>query len=131
MQYVIESPDINLQETIMKISGEDFHACYQCGECTSGCPAAFMMDIVPNQINAMLQLGDFQKVLDSKSIWICVACFECSTRCPNNIDISKINEALRQINIRKNVDLFHIEEVATTGEFPTVALVASFRKLTA
>ena len=89
------------------------------------------MDILPNQINAYLQAGEFEKVLESKAIWVCVACFECGTRCPHKIDIAKINEALRQIKIRKNMDLYNIWEVASTGEFPTVALVASFRKFTA
>jgi len=131
MEVHLKEPSPELREKIMKISGEDYYRCYQCGECTSGCPAADKMDIMPNQINMLLQLGEFQKVLSSKTIWICVACFECGTRCPKNIDIAKINEALRQVNIRQNIDLFNIWEAVKNEEFPTVALVASFRKFTA
>ena len=131
MELVLSKHKEDLREKIMYISGEDFYRCYQCGECSAGCPAADKMDILPNQINAHLQAGEFEKVLESKAIWVCVACFECGTRCPHKIDIAKINEALRQIKIRKNMDLYNIWEVASTGEFPTVALVASFRKFTA
>ncbi len=131
MQASLTGHKKEIEEKIMSISGENFYRCYQCGECSSGCPAGFEMDILPNQINANLQIGEFEKVLQSKTIWICVACFECGTRCPHNIDIARINEALRQIKIRKNMDLFNIWDVANTGEFPTVALVASFRKFTA
>lgn len=131
METVIREPSAELQEKIMEISGEDYYACYQCGECTSGCPAADRMDIMPNQINMLLQIGDFETVLASKTIWVCVACFECGTRCPRGVDIAKINEAMRQLKIRKNMDLFNIWEIASSGEFPAVALVASFRKFTA
>lgn len=131
MEVEIKEPSVELRDKIIEISGEDYHRCYQCGECTSGCPAAGEMDIMPNQVNMLLQSGDFERVLESKTIWLCVACFQCATRCPRGVDLSKINEALRQIKIRKNMDLFNIWEVASTGEFPAVALVASFRKFTA
>ena len=131
MEVVIKKGDAELERKIMDISGEDFYRCYHCGECSSGCPAAFQMDILPNQINALLQVGEFEKVLESQTIWLCVACFECVTRCPHNIDIAKINEALRQIKIRKNIDLFNIWDIIKKETFPTVALVASFRKFTA
>jgi heterodisulfide reductase subunit C2 len=131
MEIVMKEPNAAMAEKIQKLSGENYYKCYQCGECTSGCPAADRMDILPNQINMLLQTGDFETVLNSKTIWVCVACFECGTRCPKKVDISKINEALRQINIRANMDLYNIWEVAGSGEFPTVALVAAFRKFTA
>ena len=131
MEVELKEPSSELRDKVMDISGEDFYRCFQCGECTSGCPAADKMDIMPNQVNMLLQTGDFDTLLESQTIWLCVACFECVTRCPRGIDLAKINEALRQIKIRKNMDLFNIWEVASTGEFPAVALVASFRKFTA
>ncbi len=131
MEVLLKEPSSEIRDKIMELSGEDYYACYQCGECSSGCPAAEHMDILPNQVNMLLQTGDFDTVLESNTIWLCVACFECGTRCPRGVDIAKINEALRQIKIRQNMDLFNIWEVASSGEFPTVALVASFRKFTA
>lgn len=130
MEITLKKTDITLRDKILKISGEDFNKCYQCGMCTSGCPVADEMDIMPNQVNMMLMLGQFEELLNSQTIWICVACFECGERCPHNIDLAKINEALREIKIRENIDLFNIWETASTGEFPTIALVASFRKFT-
>ena len=31
--------------------------CYQCGKCTAGCPVAERMDVLPNQIVRLVQLG--------------------------------------------------------------------------
>ncbi len=117
---IISETHSEIAEKIKAISGEDYNKCYQCGECTSGCPAADEMDIMPNQLNMLLQTGNFDRVLTSRMVWLCVACFECGTRCPRGIDIA-----------RQNMDLFNIWEVASKEEFPTVALVASFRKFTA
>ncbi len=123
--------DERLRERIDKIAASNFMKCYQCGMCSSGCPSIDEMDILPNQINMFLMLGQYDRVLESKSIWACVACFECAERCPQGVDLSKINEALRQIKIRRNMDLFNIWEVVGKEELPTIALVASFRKFTA
>lgn len=131
METILKEPSEELRQKIMDISGEDYYHCFQCGTCTSGCPAAGQMDILPNQINMLLQLGEFKRVLESQTIWTCVACFECGERCPKGVRICKINEALRQIKIRKNIDRYNIWEKATTGEYPTIVLVASFRKFTA
>lgn len=130
MKTAIRTPEDLLGERIKEISGEDYMGCYQCGECSSGCPSADEMDILPNQVNMALQKGQFRRVLDSKTIWICVACYQCGTRCPHGIDIAKINEACRQIVLRENVDLFEMWDERHLDEFPAIALVASFRKLT-
>lgn len=131
METLLKPPNEAIREKILKISGEDYYKCYQCGECSSGCPSAERMDILPNQTNMLLMNGQFERVLESKTIWVCVACFECGERCPHGIDIAKIHEALRQIKIRKNFDSFNIREAVEKEVFPTVALVASFRKFTA
>lgn len=79
------------------ISGETFSHCYQCGKCSAGCPISFEMDYLPNQIIRMVQLGMKEAVLQSKTIWLCVSCITCTTRCPRNIDIAEIMDALRRM----------------------------------
>lgn len=49
-----------------------------------------------------VQLGLKDKVLDSKSIWMCLSCSTCSLRCPNNIDVATIMETLRHMARREN-----------------------------
>lgn len=78
-------------------SGQNVSTCYQCGNCTAGCPAAFVYDRQVNQIMRGVQLGLKQQVLASDSLWFCLGCSMCSLRCPNEIDVAGVMETLRHI----------------------------------
>ena len=102
-----------LEET-KKRSGEELSLCYQCLKCTAGCPTAPYMDIRPNNIIRMIQMGMKGEVLGSSAIWLCVSCETCGTRCPNKIDIGVLMDALREMAIEekvpakeKNIHLLH------------------------
>jgi len=84
-------------------SGESVSRCYQCRKCTNGCPAAFAMDLKPNQVMRAVQLGLEDEVLRSKTIWVCASCQACTTRCPNDIDIAHVMDTLRQLSRRAGV----------------------------
>ena len=97
-----------------KRSGQDLSLCYQCLKCTAGCPTAPCMDIRPNNIIRMIQMGMKEAVLGSSAIWFCVSCETCGTRCPNEIDIGVLMDALREMAIdegipakEKNIHLLH------------------------
>lgn len=81
----------------------DFRHCYQCGKCTAGCPVAFTMDVAPNQIIRMLQLGLIQEALNSETIWLCASCSTCSTRCPKNVDLARVMDRLRMIALQQGI----------------------------
>ena len=89
--------DANFLREVEARSGQNIAACYQCGNCTAGCPAGFVYDRQVNQIMRGLQLGLKDEVLGSRSIWLCLSCATCSLRCPNNIDVSGVMEALRHM----------------------------------
>ena len=118
---------------VEELSGESIYACYQCGKCSAGCPSISEMDISPNEIIRLVQLGEEKEVLNSKTIWICASCFTCVTRCPKGVDLAKIMESLRQINLRKNVD--YVSPLSIPKEIlsqvPQIALVSSLRKFSA
>jgi len=126
----------NTQDPIIKkiedISGQNVMACYHCGKCSAGCPIASLMDLQPNQIIRMVQLGQVDEALGSRTIWLCASCFTCATRCPKGVDLSKIMEALRVICLRKGKD--HVELSRPGTELPEDApqqlLVSSSRKYT-
>jgi heterodisulfide reductase subunit C len=81
--------------------GENLRLCYQCLKCTVGCPTAPHMDFNPNTIVRMIQLGLKREVLESNAIWLCVSCETCGTRCPNEIDIGLLMDALREMSLEE------------------------------
>lgn len=90
-------------KTLQKDCGEKISHCYQCGKCSAGCPIAYQMDYLPNQIMRMVQLGMEKQVLSSKTIWLCASCLTCTARCPREIDIAEIMDYLRRQAYKKQV----------------------------
>jgi heterodisulfide reductase subunit C2 len=114
---------------IETISGESLLACNQCGKCSAGCPVAFSMDLLPNQVIRLAQLG-VSDVLDSKTIWTCAACLTCVSRCPKGIDLPRVMEAMRVVKMQK--DGSHMTELdlipENLSELPQLAIIGGFRK---
>ncbi len=75
----------------------DTSDCYQCGKCTAGCPVSQRMDLPPTRLIRLLQLGDQAAAVRARSIWQCVSCQTCSTRCPQSVDCAGIMDELRQL----------------------------------
>jgi heterodisulfide reductase subunit C len=71
--------------------------CYHCHKCTAGCPVAYKMTYGPDRLLRLVQLGHKERLLTSPDIWLCASCETCGTRCPNEIDIAAVVDALRQI----------------------------------
>jgi heterodisulfide reductase subunit C2 len=114
------------------ISGETLLACNQCGKCSAGCPVAFSMDLLPNQVIRLAQLG-IEQVLESRTIWTCAACLTCVARCPKGIDLPRVMEALRIIQMERSGSQMEPPELAPelVAELPQLAIIGSFRKHTA
>lgn len=118
-------------QLLERMSGEDLSKCYQCGNCSGGCPVAFAMDVSPHHIIRLLQLGQEDAVLKANTMWLCVSCLQCYSRCPKFVDLSKILEALRQVGLRKGIDHIAVKKlpVDLLAKSPQQTLVAGFRKL--
>ncbi len=114
---------------VQAISGENLFACNQCGKCSAGCPLSFQMDILPNQVIRLLQLG-LEDSLDSQAIWTCAACLTCVTRCPKGIDLPRIMEALRLVQMQRSGARLEVDELSPdqVSELPQIAVVSGFRK---
>lgn len=89
--------DPSFTREVEKRSGQDITTCYQCGNCTAGCPAGFVYDRQVNQIMRGVQLGLKDLVLSSDSLWLCLGCSMCSLRCPNMIDVAGVMDTLRDM----------------------------------
>ena len=73
--------------------------CMQCMKCGVGCPIAFAMDYNPTQIIRMAILGLKEEVLSSHTIWLCSACETCTTRCPMEIDVAGVMDAIKELAV--------------------------------
>lgn len=113
----------------------DVRDCYQCGNCSAGCPAAFTFDYTPNQVMRMLQVGLVDEVLDSSAIQLCIQCLTCTARCPRNIDIAGIFEDLKTVvtaqerDVPEHVRTFNktfLDAVARFGRLPEFYDMARF-----
>jgi heterodisulfide reductase subunit C len=121
-----------LVRKIEEISGQDLLACYQCGKCSAGCPAAFAMDMLPSQAIRYAQLGLVDRVLESDTPWFCAACQTCYSRCPKGVDLARIMEAMREIILLEKGDHVTVSDIppAELAEFPQQLFIGGFRKYT-
>ncbi|MFZ5809735.1 MAG: 4Fe-4S dicluster domain-containing protein [Chloroflexota bacterium] len=90
-------------ETIIATSAQPLHLCFHCHKCTAGCPVALEMEYGPDRILRLVQMGEREKLLKSHDIWLCAACETCGARCPNEIDIARVMDALRMEALRTGV----------------------------
>jgi heterodisulfide reductase subunit C len=77
--------------------------CIQCGTCGGSCPSAADMDHTPRMLFAMLRAGMRDEALRSNTPWICVACYHCVVRCPQNVHIADVMYTLKSMAIRANM----------------------------
>lgn len=121
-------------DQIERLSGQRLLACYQCGNCSAGCPMADHMDLLPHQIVRLAQLGLRETLCGSRAIWACVSCMTCNGRCPKGVRIAEVIEAVREVVLRTNRRDDRLE-VATLpagvlAALPPIALISAMRKLT-
>ena len=57
------------------------------------------MQYTPRTLIAMINAGDRDAVLAANTMWACVSCYLCTTRCPQNIPITEIIYALKRMSI--------------------------------
>ena len=97
--------DMEFVNQVNALSEQTVQLCYHCHKCTSGCPVADEMTYGPDRVLRMVQLGDKERLLTSHDIWVCASCETCGTRCPNEIDIARVMDALRQMAVIEGVDI--------------------------
>jgi len=91
----------DFRRTVAELSGQNLGDCYQCGKCSGGCPVIADLELSPNRVIRMVQLGLEEAALTNETIWYCAACGTCNGRCPMGIDIVSIMDTLRAL--AKNV----------------------------
>ena len=79
---------------------EKLKYCNECGICTATCP---IPKILPEHYNPRillhsLPLGD-EKILKSPELWLCAWCYHCYRRCPQNLNLPEIFQAVRRFAV--------------------------------
>ncbi|SPD71822.1 putative heterodisulfide reductase, C subunit, HdrC [uncultured Desulfobacterium sp.] len=90
---------------VKRRSGTSPCLCWHCRCCTNGCPFYQAMDIGPNDVIRLVQLGLKDRALRCSAIWVCVGCHTCSSECPMAIDISAIMDTLRQMALEEGIEV--------------------------
>lgn len=101
------NPDANLrflEEVSVRTAGVSrLEMCIQCGTCSGSCPAAADMDHTPRMLFAMTRAGLRDQVLESNTPWICVSCYHCVVRCPQDVHIPDVMYTLKSMAIQANL----------------------------
>jgi heterodisulfide reductase subunit C len=95
--------DKALAKEIAERSGENVFLCYQCRKCASGCPNRQFMEKTPTELMRYAQLGMIEEAMKINTIWYCVSCQTCSTRCPQDIDIAHVVDTMRIVAQEKKI----------------------------
>ena len=98
----LEYEDLSLlHEVAEATAGEsNLEMCIQCGTCGGSCPSASEMDHTPRRLFAMLRAGMREEVLTSNTPWMCVSCYYCTVRCPQEVHITDIMYTLKNMALK-------------------------------
>ncbi len=98
------------------------------------------MDLGPRRLMRAVQLGLREEALASNTLWLCLFCMTCSSRCPMKIDVARVIETLRHRAIKegvrpaeRDIALFHrlfLAEVEALGRAYELGLGAAYGLLT-
>jgi heterodisulfide reductase subunit C len=51
----------------------------------------------------MAQLGLRERVLRSETLWLCAACFTCTDRCPQGVEVASVIRVLRNLAAERGI----------------------------
>jgi heterodisulfide reductase subunit C len=127
----MENNTNRMKEQILRTSGVNPLKCMRCGKCSGTCPAYDEMEYHPHEFVYMVERGEIEPLLNSKSLYKCLTCFACVDRCPRDVEPAKLVEAVRLMVIRQqgknHLKPDQIPEMLDE-ELPQQAIVSALRK---
>jgi heterodisulfide reductase subunit C len=101
----IRQEDLALLHEVALLTPGDSHLemCIQCGTCGGSCPSGSAMNHTPRAIFAMLRAGMREDVMKSNTPWMCVSCYYCTVRCPQDIHITDVMYTLKNMALKSKM----------------------------
>lgn len=120
-----------LKSMILETSGVNTKKCMVCGKCSGTCPNFDAMEYHPHQFVQMVEKGEIEPLLKTKSIYACLSCFACLERCPRQVEPAKVIDAVRQL-VEGQRGPHHLDPSQVPekldDDMPQQALMSAFRK---
>jgi len=119
------------KEQILRSSGVNPLKCMRCGKCSATCPSYDEMEYHPHQFVYMVEKGQIEPLMASKSIYKCLSCFACVERCPRGVEPAKLVEAVRLLVIRQQgQNHLKADDIPALldEDLPQQAIVSALRK---
>ena len=118
-------------EQILCTSGVNVLKCMRCGKCSATCPSYDEMEYHPHEFVYMVEKGNIEPLMESKSLYKCLSCFACVERCPRGVEPANVIEAVRLMKIRQagaNHMTANDVPALLDEDLPQQAIVSAFRK---
>jgi len=101
--------------------GEHLEMCYACGTCVSKCLIQQKLEpeYNPRRLLRMVMMGMRQEAFESPTTWLCSACDLCYPACPQQIHISSVIGAVKQLAVqagyRSPLEVVEVDEALCAG----------------
>lgn len=92
----VQTLDPTLKPALREFGVNDWHECYQCGNCTAICSLSEDDNLFPRRTIKLLQLGLKQRLENNVDPWLCYYCGECSSSCPRDANPGELMMSLRR-----------------------------------
>jgi heterodisulfide reductase subunit C len=99
---VVDNLDQSFRDEVASMpGGGNITKCFACGTCAAGCPVTNIDEGYNcRTIIRKILFGMREEVLKSPAIWLCMMCYRCYARCPQQVNFTDIMRALRHMAVR-------------------------------
>jgi len=121
--------DPKFKEEISRSPGGQYiKRCFQCGTCSAGCPVREIDEKYnPRKIIRMAILGMRERVLSSDFIWLCAQCYTCEERCPQDVRIPEVMDAIKNLAVREgHINDAFAKQAETVGKLGILYTISDF-----
>jgi len=128
---------MTLADELLLATGINVATCYQCGKCSAGCPMAGESELRPHNVLRLAMNDRRDELLADDSLWLCLTCETCSTRCPNGCDPARVIDAVRELSMlagrgpqERNIKAFHhafLDQIRTHGRLFEAGFMVDYK----